>query len=111
VLLTRGRPTIVPAEAQLTFRLVDPVKVDTATGQQAFLPARQSDYDGPVRGRYDAQGDYGSEGPQGATPYAYGGPYFVYPGYAYAAPYPYYYLGIGCQTTNLFGFKRFPNFQ
>jgi hypothetical protein len=94
VLLTRGRPTIVPAEAQLTFRLVDPVKVDTTTGQQAFLPARQSDYDGPVRGRYDAQGDYGSEGPQGATPYAYGGPYFVYPGYAYAAPYPYYYPGF-----------------
>ena len=45
VLLTRGRPTVVPPEAPLTFRLVDPVKVDTAASHQAFLPVTQRDYE------------------------------------------------------------------
>src|SRR5215471_739045 len=46
VLLTRGRPTEVFAETPLSFRLVDPVKVDTTASQQAFLPVTQGDFDG-----------------------------------------------------------------
>jgi len=46
VLLTRGRPTIVEPETPLSFRLVDPVKVDTTQSQQAFLPVTQQDFEG-----------------------------------------------------------------
>lgn len=42
--MTRGRPTILEPETQLTFRLVDPVSVDTTHSQQAFLPVTQQDY-------------------------------------------------------------------
>src|SRR5215470_14024860 len=46
VLLTRGRPTEVFPETPVSFRLVDPVKVDTTASQQAFLPVTQGDFDG-----------------------------------------------------------------
>src|SRR6266700_1534146 len=51
VLLTRGRPTVLEPEEQLSFRLVDPVTVDTTQSQQAFLPVSQQDFDGGVPGR------------------------------------------------------------
>jgi hypothetical protein len=82
VLLTRGRPTILEPETQLSFRLVDPVRVDTTQGQQAFLPVTQGDYEGgrqwhrgpprQVAGRYP-----------GWTPYGCGyySPCYAYPGY------------------------------
>jgi len=73
VLLTRGHPTVLEPETQLSFRLVDPVKVDTTQSQQAFLPVTQEDYNG---GR-----EY-----RGPRRYAVG-----YPGYPYGYPYPYYY--------------------
>ncbi len=82
VLLTRGRPTILAPESQLSFRLVDPVNVDTTRGQQAFLPATQQDF-GNGRGRRPAlrmgNGYYGGYPPYSAYPYA---PYgYPYPGY------------------------------
>src|SRR5437660_2617368 len=40
VLLTRGRPTILEPEAQLSFRLVDPVHVDTTKVSRRFSPSR-----------------------------------------------------------------------
>lgn len=46
VLLTRGRPTELLPEAPLSFRLVDPVTIDTTKSQQAFLPVTQQDFDG-----------------------------------------------------------------
>jgi hypothetical protein len=46
VLLTRGRPTEVPPETPLSFRLVDPVTIDTTKSQQAFLPVTQQDFEG-----------------------------------------------------------------
>lgn len=46
VLLTRGRPTDLPPETPLSFRLVDPVTIDTTSSQQAFLPVTQRDFDG-----------------------------------------------------------------
>lgn len=68
VLLTRGRPTIVEPEAQLSFRLVDPVTIDTTQSQQAFLPVTQHDLDG---GRMQRRGP-------GRLAAVYPGPY-VYP--------------------------------
>src|SRR5216683_1914939 len=76
VLLTRGRPTVLYPEEQLTFRLVDPVTVDTTKSAQAFAPVTQQDYDGSGRGERDAR-RYRGYGPD-----AYPGPY-LYPGYGY----------------------------
>jgi hypothetical protein len=90
VLLTRGRPTVLYPEEQLSFRLVDPVKIDTTQSQQAFLPVTQEDIDGrgthhrgprPVAAAYP--GPY-------AYPCGYYGPCYGYPAYAYPG-----YVGFG----------------
>jgi hypothetical protein len=78
VLLTPGRPTVMPPESLLTFRLTEPITVNTQRSQLAFQPVSQQDY---------AQ----NEGPQlqqrpAAPPYPPGPGYP--PGPAY--PYPYY---------------------
>jgi hypothetical protein len=98
VLLTRGRPTILGPESQLSFHLVDPVKVDTTHSQQAFLPATQQDY-GNGRGGRPAlrmgNGYYGGYpppyGPYPYAPYAYPG--YYYPGYV--GIYPAFGFGWG----------------
>jgi hypothetical protein len=92
VLLTRGRPTEILPETPMTFRLVDPVKVDTTQSAQSFAPVTQQDYDNGGRGgrggRRYASGPYGYAGAY-AYP-AYGYP--VYPAYGYG-PYAYPYPG------------------
>jgi hypothetical protein len=93
VLLTRGRPTEILPETPLTFRLVDPVTVDTTKSAQSFAPVTQRDYDGGGRGYRGGRPYAAYGGPYGyGAPYPYPGPY-AYPGpYPYAAyPYPYYY--------------------
>jgi hypothetical protein len=91
VLLTRGRPTEILPETPLTFRLVDPVTVDTTKSAQAFAPVTQQDYDGERserRGRRYA--GYGGYPPP--PPY---GPYYAYPAYGYPVyAYPYPYVGF-----------------
>jgi hypothetical protein len=85
VLLTRGRPTILEPESQLTFRLVDPVKVDTTHSQQAFLPVSQEDFEG-------------RRGDRPRLRVAGGGYYGAYPvapcGYYYPCYYAPGYVGI-----------------
>ncbi len=90
VLLTRGRPTVVPPETLLTFRVDDALTINTTASQVAFQPVTQDDYNngqnnGPRRIR------------QGYGP-GYGGPGYG-PGYPptsyYYAPYPYYGYGYG----------------
>ena len=81
VLLTRGRPTILEPEEQLSFRLVDPVRIDTTQSQQAFLPVTQQDMDG---GRLEHRGPrHVAGGYPGPAPYpcGYYGPCYAYPGY------------------------------
>ncbi len=81
VLLTRGRPTILEPEEQLSFRLVDPVRIDTTQSQQAFLPVTQQDMDG---GRLEHRGPRRvAGGYPGPAPYpcGYYGPCDAYPGY------------------------------
>jgi hypothetical protein len=104
VLLTRGRPTIIEPETQLSFRLVDPVTVDTTQSQQAFYPVGQQDYDNGrgYRGTGRYAGGYAQPGAYAPAPYTcgyydscYAYPPYVYPGYAYYPGYYYPYVGFG----------------
>jgi hypothetical protein len=101
VLVTRGRPTILPAEATLTFRLEAPLTFSTSQGAVAFQPVVQSDY-GQDQDAYPQQQPrrpvYGPYGP-----YAYGG--YPYP-YAYGPyGYPYGYgFGYWGPAYPFFGF-------
>jgi hypothetical protein len=83
VLLTRGRPTILEPEEQLSFRLVDPVRVDTTQSQQAFQPVTQQDFDGGKlerRGPRRVADGYPYPGPYG-YPCGYYGPCYAYPSF------------------------------
>jgi len=85
VLLTRGRPTIVPPETELTFQIQQPIAVSTTAAPQAFQYIQPQDY-----------GQGNQQGPppryrQGYGPgYAATYPYYGYPGY-----YPYWGPGFG----------------
>jgi hypothetical protein len=88
VLLTRGRPTEILPETPLTFRLKEPVTVDTTQSAQSFAPVTQQDYDNGQRGYRDGRRYSAGYGPYGYPAYGYPGPYaYPYPGYGY----PYYY--------------------
>jgi hypothetical protein len=81
VLSTRGRPTEIPAETVLTFRLDSPLTVDTQQSPQAFQPVTAEDYSnhGVVRNpsRYPGRGGYGPPGPYYYPTYPYGGYYGI----------------------------------
>jgi hypothetical protein len=85
VLLTRGHPTELAPETPLSFRLVDPVTVDTTRTQQAFLPVSQEDF---ANGRGDHRRPRLAAG--------YPGPWYGPCGYGpcYGYPYLYPYLGF-----------------
>lgn len=107
VLATRGRPTVIYPEAQLTFRLARPVTFSTARAPQAFVDARVLDTQRAA-----------NQGPQGPPPPHYmGGPYPYPPPYYYGPYYPYYwgpsfgmYWGPGFYGRGFygrgFGFRR-----
>src|SRR5437773_587775 len=80
VLLTRGRPTILEPEEPLSFRLVDPVRIDTTQSQQAFQPVTQQDFDGRLQHRGPRRVAGGYPGPY-SYPCGYYGPCYAYPGY------------------------------
>jgi len=91
VLLTRGRPTIIPPETELTFRLTDAVTITTTDNKQAFQLLRQEDFGNNGRGGRRQGGPYVAGYP---PPYPYGcGPYapcFAGPPIYYS---PYFYYG------------------
>jgi hypothetical protein len=101
VLLTRGRPTVIYPETEISFRLDAPVMVDTNRAPQAFRYAEQPDYsrDGGGPPRYAA-------GP-GPAPYPYAAAPYPYPygGYGYGYPYP-YYGGFGVYVGPRFYYGR-----
>jgi hypothetical protein len=107
VLLTRGRPTVIPPETWLTFRLKDPVTVDTTQSARAFLPVSQYDYDnygGRRASRY--AGGYQPQGPYAPAPYAcgYDAPCYPPPAYAYPyAAYPGFYYGYPAFSFGYYG--------
>jgi hypothetical protein len=93
VMSTPGRPTVIPPETVLSFRLQAPVTISTEKSQFAFQPVSQSDYDSR-----SAQGRGRMVRPGPPPPPYYGGPY-PYPfAYGYPYPYAYYpgpYFGVG----------------
>jgi len=98
VLLTRGRPTILEPETQLSFRLVDAVRVETGQAQQAFLPVTQEDYQG---GRFERRGPRRVAGGYPAYPCGYYSPCYAYPGYFYPG-----YVGIYGGYYRRHGYRR-----
>jgi uncharacterized membrane protein YgcG len=100
VLETPGRPTVLPAETLLTFRLVAPLTISTDRGQVAFQPVTQQDY------------NPSAYGPSGPPPPAYP-PYPAYPPAPLYYPYGYYCpycFGWGYYPTPFFGFYDFYGF-
>jgi hypothetical protein len=95
VLSTPGRATEIAPETVLTFRLEEPVAINTQQSQMAFHPVTQQDYNtGPQRPRYRNVESYPPPPPY---PYYYPPYYYYYPywGGVYV-PYGYYgYYGYG----------------
>jgi hypothetical protein len=100
VLLTPGRPTVMPPETLLTFRQEYPLTVSTTRSAQAFQPVSQQDYGRNNTLQYRPQNMVAGPGypPPVAAPYwDY---YAAYPGYYPWGFYPYYpafgfYYGFG----------------
>jgi hypothetical protein len=111
VLLTRGRPTVIPPETWLTFKLKEPVTVDTTQSAQAFLPVSQYDYDNYGRRGSRYAGGYAPQGPYAQAPYAcgYDAPCYAAPAYGYPygaypyAGYPGYYYGYPAVSFGYYG--------
>jgi hypothetical protein len=105
MLITRGRPTLIPSESVLNFRLESPLSISTDRSQVAFRPVSQADYNS---GRdQDAYANYPRRRVRGYPPYYL---YACSPrawgcyGPGYYGPYPFF--GVG--TTFVFrgGFRR-----
>jgi hypothetical protein len=87
VLVTRGLPTVVPPEAVLTFRTLDPVTISTALSARAFRPVTPQDFNTApmLQPRPIAVA---------TQPYFYGGYGYGYPywyPYGFGAGFGYYY--------------------
>jgi hypothetical protein len=118
VALTRGRPTVIPPESVLMFRLDTPVTISTEQSQVAFQPVTQDDY-GNARGNGDRRQMRPAYGPYGRPGYGYPPPpppsaYYYSP---YYASYPYYgYGALPLPVTFGFGWgfgygRRFGGFR
>jgi hypothetical protein len=96
VMATRGKPTVIPPETILSFRLQVPVTINTERSQFAFLPVSQGDYDSPApnAGRRNTAPPRGPGYPP--PPYYYG--------YPYAYPYAYYPGPIGFGFYGVYGY-------
>jgi len=104
MLITRGRPTVIPPESVLNFRLESPVSISTDRSQVAFRPVAQADYNS---GRdQDAYANYPRRRVRGYAPYYYACSPWAWGCYGpgYYGPYP--FVGVG--TTFVFrrGFRR-----
>ncbi len=98
VMSTQGRPTAIPPETVLSFRLQAPVTISTADSQFAFQPVSQSDLDSRQSRGHPRMARPGPPPPTYYPyPYAYDYPYAVYP-----AP----FFGFGYYG----GFGRFGRF-
>jgi hypothetical protein len=89
VMSTSGRPTVIPPESVLSFKLKSPVTISTEKSQFAFQPVTQSDYDSRTpQNRPRMMRPVPPPYPYGPAPYPY----------AYAYPYPWYpapFVGFG----------------
>jgi hypothetical protein len=105
VLSTPGKPTVIPPETILSFRLQAPVTISTEKSQFAFQPVAQSDYDSR-----SPQGRPRMARPGPPPPPYYSGPYPYQYGYGYPYPYAFYpmpFVGFGYYG----GFGRYGGFR
>jgi hypothetical protein len=104
VMSTPGKPTVIPPETVLSFRLQAPVTISTEKSQFAFQPVTQSDYDSPsAQGRPRMARPVPPPPPYPYYPYAYPYAYGRYPYAWYPAP----YVGFGYYG----GFGRYGGFR
>jgi hypothetical protein len=95
VLLTRGRATVIPPEALLTFRMESSADISTLSARAAFRPVDQQDYaQNTLQHRPDRY--YPNRQPYG-YPFYYG--YYGWPGYyspywGWGRPYGYWSPGF-----------------
>ena len=95
VLLTRGRPTVIPPEALLTFRMESSADVSTLSAQAAFRPVNQQDYaQQSLQQRPDRY--YPNRPPYGYPVYYgyYGRPGYYSPYWGWGRPYGYWGPGF-----------------
>ena len=88
IISNTGRPTLVPPETLLTFRLDAPVSISTARSPLAFHVATSADYNSAVASngqrRSLRDGAYPPPPPPyWGYPYAYGPYYYPYPGWGF----------------------------
>jgi len=88
VLVTRGQPSVIYPEQELTFRIEEPLTVSTEHAPQAFRYVQPNEYSNQLA--YGPGPGYGAPAPGYAAGYAvapapyYGYPYYGYPYYPYA---------------------------
>jgi hypothetical protein len=85
VMLTRGQPTIIVPEQELTFRIQTSVQISTVNAPLAFHYVQPNEYAGGPGPGYSYGPGYGQPSQYATAPYAN-----PYP-YAHGYPYPYYY--------------------
>jgi hypothetical protein len=107
IVTNTGRPTVIPPESLLTFRLDSAVTISTGRSSLAFRPVNSIDYAGAVnsnRPRLRQDGAYPPPPPPSyyGYPYAYS-PYY-YPGGGY---YPPVVLGFGYGYGYGWGYPRY----
>lgn len=93
VLLTRGRPTVLPAESLLTFQLQRPITFSTEGSAQAFQPVTQTDYTGSTP-RLRRRTDHIATRRRYSPPPPYDYPYYYGP-WGYYGYSPGLYIGYG----------------
>lgn len=91
VFTTRGKPTVIYPEMAITFRLEQPLTINTERSAQAFEPVSRQDYEHnmTLQQRPVQRPGYGPAYGPGYAP-GYGPAYAPYP-YYYGGIYPYYY--------------------
>ena len=117
VLLTRGKPTVLGAEARLSFRIKEPVTISTENSRQAFQPVNSEDYNARRSPRQRPNGYVAGGYPVAYPPYYAGcspywgcGPYYPYYGF-YGPSIGFYYGGywgggFGHRGFGRGGFRR-----
>jgi hypothetical protein len=112
VLLTRGKPTVLGAEARLCFRIKEPVTISTETSRQAFQPVNSEDYNAGRSPRQRPNGYVAGGYPVAYPPYYAGcspywgcGPYYPYYGF-YGPSVGFYYGGYWGGGFGHRGFAR-----
>jgi len=100
VLTTHGRPTVIPPESVVSFKLQAPVTINTEKSQVAFLPVTQQDFNNNNNDRSNGARPMPRRGYYAGYPYGpYYNPYYGYgPGF-----YPGFYGGLGFYGPGFYG--------